>query len=465
MFCFRADPDLEPFNARWSKDKASKGRKTRRSLEAASATTSLPYSDSGAAALTISGSDSSEVEDFTPAEIVTPVKHGKPMGETKFILVKRTEDKIVYRAVLSSDEDEEKGEKSKMKEYKSTGTQVDVQLRPELIKLRKENAEMKMQLDLFHGLTETRSGSHQFEYLTDTPQKFKFYTGLTREQFDLVFRFLEPDVFDLTMWGANPDKRRKIRPRKHDLEFQLGLTLLRIRRGYNLHDMAYQFKMSRATIGDMFVTWVQLLYKKFGEMKDDMFAPQSHHHPLPPAFKNSLLRKVRVVIDCTEFPIESSRDYRQQGNLYSQYKSRTTAKVLTGVAPGGAMMFVSDAYEGSISDREIVIKSGFLDKIEEGDHILADKGFTIHDLLAKKGARIVIPPFRERGQQQLTAEQNAMTKIVARARIHVERYNERIKNFELLNQKIHSSLIPLLSQIVFIVCVLVNFQEPLAAIK
>ena len=30
-------------------------------------------------------------------------------------------------------------------------------------------------------------------------------------------------------------------------------------------------------------------------------------------------------------------------------------------------MFVSDAYEGAISEREIVIKSGFLDYIEAGD--------------------------------------------------------------------------------------------------
>ena len=55
-----------------------------------------------------------------------------------------------------------------------------------------------------------------------------------------------------------------------------------------------------------------------------------------------------------------------------------------------------------------------------------------------------------------------MTKIIAKARIHVERYNERIKNFELLSKKIPQTLIPLISQIVFVVCCLVNFQEPLA---
>ena len=46
-------------------------------------------------------------------------------------------------------------------------------------------------------------------------------------------------------------------------------------------------------------------------------------------------------------------------------------KALIGVTPGGAAAFVSDAYEGSISDIEITKKCGFLDNIIPGDGILA----------------------------------------------------------------------------------------------
>ena len=46
--------------------------------------------------------------------------------------------------------------------------------------------------------------------------------------------------------------------------------------------------------------------------------------------------------------------------------------------------------------------------------------------------------------------------------LNVYRYNERIKNFELLSKKIPQTLIPMISQIIFVVCCLVNFQEPLA---
>ena len=48
-------------------------------------------------------------------------------------------------------------------------------------------------------------------------------------------------------------------------------------------------------------------------------------------------------------------------------------RILIGVSPAGAAVFISDAFEGSISDREIVIKSGFLDYMDPGDKVLAGK--------------------------------------------------------------------------------------------
>ena len=65
--------------------------------------------------------------------------------------------------------------------------------------------------------------------------------------------------------------------------------------------------------------------------------------------------------------------------LYSEYESHTTVKVLVAIAPGGGFTFISSAYPGSISDKNIVIKSGFLRKElwESGDSVMADRGFTI----------------------------------------------------------------------------------------
>ena len=88
-------------------------------------------------------------------------------------------------------------------------------------------------------------------------------------------------------------------------------------------------------------------------------------------------------------------------------------------------------------------------------------GFTFEDILDRHNAIIVRPPFLK-GKPQLSNEELIMTKLIAKARIHVERFNERIKNFKLLDNKIPQTLLPLVSQIVFVVCALCNFQEPLA---
>ena len=43
----------------------------------------------------------------------------------------------------------------------------------------------------------------------------------------------------------------------------------------------------------------------------------------------------------------------------------------------GHPSFVSDAYEGSISDYEITKQSGFVDHLMEGDFVCMDRGFVI----------------------------------------------------------------------------------------
>ena len=68
----------------------------------------------------------------------------------------------------------------------------------------------------------------------------------------------------------------------------------------------------------------------------------------------------------------------------------------------GGFIFVSQMYTGSISDKQIVSRSGFLDllsrkkevsEILEGYSIMADKGFHIGGDLQKIGLQLNISPF------------------------------------------------------------------------
>ena len=49
------------------------------------------------------------------------------------------------------------------------------------------------------------------------------------------------------------------------------------------------------------------------------------------------------------------------------------------VTPNSAITFVSKAYTGRISDKEITLKSVFLDMLSRYSNIMADKGFNLFD--------------------------------------------------------------------------------------
>jgi len=76
--------------------------------------------------------------------------------------------------------------------------------------------------------------------------------------------------------------------------------------------------------------------------------------------------------------------------MYSHYKSHVTYKGLIGITPSGAISFVSQLFEGSISDKEIVKRSGFLSKElwDENDAVMADRGFTIEEELKLLGVSL-----------------------------------------------------------------------------
>ena len=87
-------------------------------------------------------------------------------------------------------------------------------------------------------------------------------------------------------------------------------------------------------------------------------------------------------MDCTEIRCQRPKSLRLNSELFSSYKNHTTLKGFVGISPGGAITFISQLYTGHISDREIVTRSRFLNlPFHRGDSVMADKGFTVEDLL------------------------------------------------------------------------------------
>ena len=96
--------------------------------------------------------------------------------------------------------------------------------------------------------------------------------------------------------------------------------------------------------------------------------------------------RTRCIIGCTEYFVEKPLRPAAQRQTWSIYKHSDTFKQLVGIMPSGAFTFLSKVYSGSVSDLQIVKKSNFLDKVEEGHDIMADWGFNIRHLLLEKKA-------------------------------------------------------------------------------
>lgn len=119
--------------------------------------------------------------------------------------------------------------------------------------------------------------------------------------------------------------------------------------------------------------------------------------------------------------------------------------------------YTSKLYPGSTSDVAIVRHSKVLQNFKAGDLILADKGFIIHDQLPQ-GVCLNIPSFLStRGQ--FIQQEAALCYKIARARIHLERVNERIKSYEILRH-IPATYRPISTNICQLCCCLVNLQAP-----
>ena len=80
-----------------------------------------------------------------------------------------------------------------------------------------------------------------------------------------------------------------------------------------------------------------------------------------------------------------------------------------------------------------------LELLEEGDSVMADRGFDIEEDLMLRGVSLNIPLFL-RGKSQLSEKELKVTRRIASLRIHVERAMERIKNLHIFDKSIPISL-------------------------
>ena len=91
---------------------------------------------------------------------------------------------------------------------------------------------------------------------------------------------------------------------------------------------------------------------------------------------------------------------------------------------------------------------------------MADRGFTIENLLTPLGVRLNIPPFLDE-RSQMEGTEVVETQQIASLRIHIERAIRRVKEFDMLSSVMPASVAASANQIWTVCCLLTNFQNPL----
>ena len=144
------------------------------------------------------------------------------------------------------------------------------------------------------------------------------------------------------------------------------LFCVRLKLGLFGLDLAQRFGLHVSSVSRKIPTWANFLYFFLGNQP--IWPTRECINKLMPDSFKELYPLTRVIIDCTEIYVQTPSSLLLQSQLYSSYKSNTTLKGLIGIAPHGAITFVSSLYTGSISDKEMTRFSGILDLLEAHTH-------------------------------------------------------------------------------------------------
>ena len=209
---------------------------------------------------------------------------------------------------------------------------------------------------------------------------------------------------------------------------QLLLCLMKLRMNCPFLDLGVRFGISSSTASNIFGTYLNLLY-------DILFIGMWNNQIPPteclPYFKE--FPSCRIIIDCTEFSVARPYSLDLQNLVYSNYKSKATLKGLIAISPNGCIVYASDLFVGSVSDKAIVQNSNMLELYK-------------------------IPAFLT--NPQFTCEQVGQNKAISSVRIHVERAIQRIKLFQVM-QTIPHDFRSLSTKLFRVACCLVNLQKPI----
>ena len=332
-------------------------------------------------------------------------------------------------------------------------------------RLKEELFNLKTKLQEMEQENEKLKNDNFCDYVLSSDKICNHYTGFPSVKIlEAILNFLDPgkNGENMVLYNSQLANEDETRGRKRALSPMISfiLTLARLRRNFGVKHLMYLFKTSEGTVINTILTWINYMYIKLGSLCIWPNASQVKRN-MPNSMKEKF-PNVKCIIDCVEFKIAVPSSLVLHKLMYSDYKSHTTVKALVGIAPGGGFTFISSVFPGSISDKDITVKSGLLNRQmwELGEELMADRGFTIEEYLSPLGVKLVIPSFLK-GREQFTEEEVIKSQQIINKGIHVERMIQQLKCFHIFDGVIPLHMIGSLNQIITVCALLFNFQEPI----
>ena len=314
--------------------------------------------------------------------------------------------------------------------------------------------------------------SHSFEQLCCNKQLFRHYTGYIPEEFQLLFRFLIPDLI------SGP-----YRSRGHNLSVrtQLLMTLCKLRNNFTFIDLGHRFHVSKVVVKNIFCCWLNHMSEKFDDVyiwphRDTLKAQLPRHFQQDFPSTLSLFKCVKIKvsqINCDNLLGKDSKRNLCDGiiadNSLGKDSSRNVRHGIIAVDPRGCVIgcsgLVGEVYTSSELFRKSGLKSHLMRLLNNGrlkkdDGILCES-FDIGADLEEIGLKLNDVAFSkcdiDDDLKSIIQKQRVQTHKVL-----VDKAVCRFKKFQIVSQVIPQSLSSSSDKIFQVTAFLTNFLPPLS---